>query len=206
MKTIKINQTQLDLLIENLKSEEVVSFPTDTVYGLGCIATESAIKKMKWVKGRDEKKPFPMMVYDIKQIDEIAYITDVARKVIDHFMPGALTIVLKKKPVISEEITNGESTIAIRIPDDEILISILKKTKKLMVTSANLSGCPAGHTSEEVLEQLDGRISTILLGRSQNELASTIVDCTGSDVKILREGPITKEMLEDKTKSMIILK
>ena len=195
--TRKLNESQLNILIDELKNKEVVSFPTDTVYGIACICDEEAISKMKWVKGRDEKKPFPMMVSNKKQIDEIAEVNETASKVIECFMPGALTIVLKKKEIIPDSVTNGQHTIAIRMPDDETVLKILEEAGPLLVTSANLSGQMAGHTSEEVLMQLDGRISCILEGISGRSEASTIVDCSGNDVKILREGPITLEMLKN---------
>lgn len=197
--TKRINEEELDCLIQAVENNEVVAFPTDTVFGIACRADqEEAIAKMKWVKGRDEKKPFPLMVSDLKQISEIAEITPVANSVIHHFMPGALTIVLKKKTCIPDSVTNGQPTIAIRMPDDETVLSILRKTGPLLVTSANLSGQPAGHTTEEVLLQLDGRISCILEGISGQQTASTIVDCTENTLKILREGPVTLEMLMEK--------
>ncbi len=195
--TKKLKLDQLKELISDLQAGEVAAFPTDTVYGIGCICTKEAIEKMKWVKGRDENKPFPLMVYSIKEIKEYGYVNDNASKIINKFMPGALTIVLKKKECISSEITNGQSTIAIRIPNDEVLLSILKETKGLLVTSANLSGQPAGCSDYEVLKQLEGRINSILLGESQNKVASTIVDCSGEEIVVLRDGPITEAMLKE---------
>lgn len=195
-----LNKNQINELIDALRSKEVVAFPTDTVYGIACICDDEAIAKMKWVKGRDEKKPFPMMVYDINQIDQIAEITDGAVSIIQNFMPGALTIILKKKKLIPDAVTNGQSTIAIRIPDDETVLTILKETGPLLVTSANLSNQPSAHNTKEVLEQLDGRISCVLDGESKGNLASTIVDCSNNEIKILREGIITLDMLLSKQK------
>lgn len=195
-----LNKNQINELIDALRSKEVVAFPTDTVYGIACICDDEAIAKMKWVKGRDEKKPFPMMVYDINQINQIAEITDVAVSIIQNFMPGALTIILKKKKLIPDTVTNGQSTIAIRIPDDETVLTILKETGPLLVTSANLSNQPSAHNTKEVLEQLDGRISCVLDGKSKGNLASTIVDCSNNEIKILREGIITLDMLLSKQK------
>lgn len=195
-----LNKNQINELIDALRSKEVVAFPTDTVYGIACICDDEAIAKMKWVKGRDEKKPFPMMVYDINQINQIAEITDAAVSIIQNFMPGALTIILKKKKLIPDTVTNGQSTIAIRIPNDETVLTILKETGPLLVTSANLSNQPSAHNTKEVLEQLDGRISCVLDGESKGSLASTIVDCSNNEIKILREGIITLDMLLSKQK------
>lgn len=198
MKTKQVNQDQLDTIINAIRQHEVVAFPTDTVYGIACSPQYlDAIEKMKWVKGRDAEKPFPLMVCSKQQIEEIAWVTPWASAVIEKFMPGALTIILKKKDCIPDEVTNGKDTIAIRMPDDEVVLSLLTQVGPLLVTSANLSGQPAGHTSEEVLAQLEGRISTILVGKSGREAASTIVDCTQEELRILREGPITMAMLKD---------
>lgn len=193
-----LNKDQINELVEALKGKEVVAFPTDTVYGIACICDEEAIAKMKWVKGRDEKKPFPMMVYDLNQISKIAEVNETAASVIENFMPGALTIVLKKKAVVPDAVTNGQATIAIRIPDDEIVLRILKETGPLLVTSANLSNHPSAHTTQEVLDQLEGRIACVLQGESKGSAASTIVDCSTHELKILREGPITLSMLQKK--------
>jgi len=196
--TKRIKKEELEFLIEEIKKGNVVSFPTDTVYGIACKMEEQAVQKMKWVKGRDEKKPFPTMVSSLKQIHDIAEVPALAEKMIKNFMPGAMTLVLRKKEVIPDLATNGQPTIAIRMPDDETVLTILKETGPLLVTSANLSGMPAAHTTEEVLAQLEGRISCVLEGTSAGNLASTIVDCTGVDLKVLREGPITLEMMMEK--------
>lgn len=199
MKTKQVNQDQLDTIIDAIKQHEVVAFPTDTVYGIACSPLYlDAIEKMKWVKGRDAEKPFPLMVSSKQQIEEIAWVTPSASAVIEKFMPGALTIILKKKDCIPDEVTNGKDTIAIRMPDDEVVLNLLTQAGPLLVTSANLSGQPAGHTCEEVLNQLEGRISVILVGESGSEAASTIVDCTQEELRILREGPITMAMLKEK--------
>lgn len=196
METKIIDKTQLNILIDALKKGKVVAFPTDTVYGIACNLESQSIAEMKWVKGRDEKKPFPLMVSSTNQIERIAEVTPLAKIVIEHFMPGALTIVLRKKENLADEITNGMPTVAIRMPDEETALKILELAGPLLVTSANRSGCPSAHTQEEVLQQLDGRISVLLSGSSRGSAASTLVDCTGETPKILREGPITLEMIE----------
>lgn len=197
METKKIGLDEIKVLIREIENHEVVAFPTDTVFGIACSPMfEDAVEKMKWVKGRDADKPFPMMVSSKEQIDQIAIIPHYAQSIIENFMPGALTIVLSKKDCIADSVTNGKKTIAIRMPDDDTVLNILRQTGPLLVTSANLSGQTAGHTTEEVLSQLEGRISCILKGISKTNVASTIVDCTEEEIKILREGPITLEMLK----------
>lgn len=197
METKKIGLDEIQILIDDIQQHEVVAFPTDTVFGIACSPMFSdAVEKMKWVKGRDADKPFPMMVSSKEQIEQIAFIPQSALSIIKNFMPGALTIVLMKKDCIADSVTNGKKTIAIRMPDDETVLNILRQTGPLLVTSANLSGQAAGHTTDEVLAQLEGRISCILQGTSKTSVASTIVDCTEEEIKILREGPISLEMLK----------
>jgi len=109
-------------IVNTLRSGGVVAFATDTVFGIGvCFDNLEALNKMKAAKGRDEKKPFPLMVYDISQMHEVAFLNERDQKLVEKFTPGALTLVLKKKEIIKEEFTNGYDTIAIRIPDDEII-------------------------------------------------------------------------------------
>ncbi len=198
MNTKVIKNEEIQYLINSIENHEVVAFPTDTVFGIACSPKyEDAVEKMKWVKGRDGEKPFPIMVSNKDQIDDIAYVTKSAKKIIENFMPGAITIIVNKKDVITDYVTNGKQTIAIRMPDDATVLKILETTGPLLVTSANLSGLKAGHTTNEVLAQLDGRISCILEGISKIEIASTIVDCTGDELIIVREGPITIKDLNE---------
>ena len=192
MKILK--NEDLDVIKEILENDGIIAFPTDTVYGLGCIYNSNiAINKIKKAKGRDEKKPLPMMVSDIALIEEVAYINDDAKKIINQFMPGALTIVLKKKETIDDYITNGFDTIAIRIPNHKQTLSILKTINKpMLVTSANKSDTVSKLNSEDVIDDIGCYLDGIILGKSDNNLASTIVDLTNG-LNILREGIISKE-------------
>ncbi|MBR0385707.1 MAG: threonylcarbamoyl-AMP synthase, partial [Erysipelotrichaceae bacterium] len=191
MKTELLRKKDFSKITSLLKAGEIVAFPTDTVFGIGVIYNDGkAVEKMKEAKGRDASKPFPLMVSGIKQLDEIAWIGEREKKIAEVFMPGALTLVLRRKDTINKELVNGLDTIAIRIPDDYFVLRLLRKTGPMFVTSANLSGEPAGNTHEEVLQQLDGRIAAVVKGRAQLQVASTIIDCTGDQLKCLREGSL----------------
>ena len=175
-----------------------MAFPTDTVYGLAVrYDLKEAILKMKEAKQRPETKPFPMMVSSKAQIERVAVTDARSQKLIDHWMPGALTLVFKKRPEVDELVTNGFPTIGIRMPDDEFVLEIINRVGvPLLVPSANLSGQPSCTTSEEVLKQLDGRIDAVVLGESGASTASTVCDTTGDELKILRQGPIKLEDLK----------
>ena len=188
----------LEETVELLKSGAVVAFPTDTVFGIGVIYNDAqAIAKMKKAKGRDASKPFPLMVADLKQLEEVACIGDRERRIAQKYTPGALTLVLKRKDTVSRESVNGFDTIAIRIPDDRFVLKLLKKAGPMFVTSANISGMPAACNEKEVLRQLDGRIEAVVRGKAGTGVASTIIDCTGEELKCLREGTISYKEIED---------
>lgn len=197
MKTNRYLNSQIDVVIQAIIDGKVIAFPTDTVYGLGVrYDNEGALDRLKQAKIRPESKPIPMMVSDLSQIEEVAYVNDTAKRLIQKFMPGAFTIVLKKKEEIADYVTNGLPTIAIRMPDDKFVLEIMNQLgKAMLVSSANISAEHSCKNGEEVLEQLDGRIDGIVMGESKSEIASTIVDATTDEVKVLREGPITKEMI-----------
>ncbi len=192
-----VEKDQFETIVSTLNSGEVVAFPTDTVFGVGVIYSNyDAVRKMKVAKSRDENKPFPLMVANVEQMHEVAYLTERDEKIARELTPGALTMVLNKKDVVKDEFTNGFSTIAIRIPDDEFVLKLLNEVGPMFVTSANLSGEPACNTALEVKASLDNRIGLIVDGEAYSHVASTIIDCTKDEVKILRQGSITKEDID----------
>lgn len=197
MKTIRYDKTQLEEVSEAVIAGKLIAFPTDTVYGLGVrYDDENALNRLKQAKIRPSSKPIPMMVSNLSQIEEVAYVNDTAKCLIEQFMPGAFTIVLEKKKSVADYVTNGLSTIAIRMPNDAFVLGIMEHLKKAMlVSSANISNEQSCSNGEDVLKQLDGRIDGIVMGESMSDVASTIVDATSDEIKILREGPISEEMI-----------
>jgi len=197
METIILNENQIEEAINILKKGGTLAVPTDTVYGLACVFNnESAIEAVKKAKNRPNHKPLPMMVSEKSLINEYAYLNREEELIVDKLMPGPLTLVLRKKENIADFVTNGFDTIAIRIPEDGVMVEILKKIGiPLLVTSANLSGMEAVNTSDEVLKQLKGRIDGVIFGESDQRPASTIVSLTDG-LKILRSGKISQEEIE----------
>lgn len=192
METIRFEKEDVAVVAELLMEGAIVAFPTDTVYGLAVIYDdEEALKELKKAKVRPDTKPIPTMVGSIEQLEQIAVVTPIAKKLADAFMPGAITLIMKKKDTVAKYVTNGFDTIGIRMPDDPFIINLLKKCgKPLLVTSANISGEETGISDQQVLDQLDGAIDAIVLGEAAGKQASTIVDVSGNEVKILRQGPI----------------
>lgn len=198
MRTERWSRRDVDLAADWLKRGAVVAFPTDTVYGLGvCYDQEKALAALKQAKGRPERKPIPLMIADFTQARKVAYVSDCAQRVMEAFMPGALTVVLRKRPEVPAYVTNGLNTIAVRMPDDEWIRALIRQCgRPLLVSSANRSGEIPGQSSEAVLDQLDGAIDAIVMGEAKGTQASTIVDCSGDDLLVLREGPIKEQTLQ----------
>lgn len=177
-----------------ISNGEVVAFPTETVFGVGVkFGDKEALDKLMEAKDRDYSKAVTLMVPSKEDIEKYAYVTDQARKIIDRYMPGMMTLIFKRKEEVDSYMTNGKETIGIRIPNDEYVLSLLESVGPMLVTSANLSGRPNTTTTLEVLRQLDGRISIVVDGKTTDNVASTVVDVSQKDIKILREGKIRKE-------------
>lgn len=195
MQTIRLEKEEIQLAAQLLMGGSVVAFPTDTVYGLGIIYDDRmALQALKKAKGRPETKPFPLMISRMDQLRDVAHVTMAAKKLADAFMPGALTLVLKKKKQVSDEITNGKDTIAVRMSDDVFVQSLINYCgRPLLVTSANRSGEASALTAAQVLSQLDGAIDAIVMGKAAGTQASTIVDVSTDKIRILRHGEIREE-------------
>ena len=195
MKTIKLNKMEKDKAIDILLNGGILAFPTDTVFGLAAMPKREDMDKVYEAKGRSFDKPLPMMCNSIEMIERYAYVSEEAKKIMKAFVPGPLTLIFKKRVEIGDYITNGMKTIGIRVPDDDWILSLLEELDEpLMVTSANLSNHPSLLKWAEVYEQLDGRIDGIVMEDARGDKASTIVDVT-SEMKILREGPISIEQI-----------
>lgn len=192
MKTEKSTRKDIEKAVECLKNGGVVAFPTDTVYGLGVVYDNvDALNRLKLSKGRPDNKPIPMMISSLSQLEKVAMVNSKIKNLAKQFMPGGFTIILNKKEIIPDEITNGYKTIAIRMPNDEFILEMMEKLQKpLLVTSANLSGQPTGVYYEDVKRDFDGRIDMIVQGECKGSVSSTIVDATEDEIKIIRSGPI----------------
>jgi len=191
-------ENQMNEICDVIQKGGIVAFPTETVYGVGIhFNDEEALERLMEAKNRDYSKAITLMVADKKDISQYAYISPQAQKMIDQFMPGMITLIFKKKESVRDSMTNGKSTIGIRIPDSEFVLSLLKKVGPMLVTSANLSQHSNTTSTQEVLNQLDGRIDLVVDGKTSDNIASTVVDVSQDEIKILRAGKITKEDIEE---------
>lgn len=197
--TIIYEKEQLSEIIAAVQAGQTIAFPTDTVYGLGVISTDAqALERLKAAKGRPDSKPIPTMVASVEQLRTVACVDERAEKIAEAFLPGALTMVMKRQADLPEYMTNGWETIGVRMPDDAFVLALIAGCgAPMLVSSANRSGEATGTTFEEVMRQLDGRIDGIVKGTCGCMSASTIIDLSQDEVIVLREGPITKAQIEE---------
>lgn len=196
MNTKIVYKKDIDLMVDEIKKGKIIAFPTDTVFGLACIYdNEEAIKKIYEAKGRDFNKSLPMMVNNLTMLKKYAYINDNSKKIIKNLMPGALTIILNKKNIPT--FVSDKETIAVRIPDDKWVRSLIRKVNKpLLVTSANISNTSSLIKYSDVYHDLKDKIDYVVKGNAKTDVSSTIVDAR-NELKILREGKISlKDIME----------
>ena len=197
METVLVEKENINEFFDLLNHDEVVAFPTETVFGLGVKFSHlEALEKIYEIKHRSHSKAISLMIYDPKDIEKYAYVNENAQKLIDHFMPGMITLVLKKKSILSDDFTAGYDTIGIRIPDDPFVLKLLKEVGPMLVTSANISGQETLLNDQEVYKQFKGKIKMIVKGKCKNTLASTVIK-VDEDVTILRQGCIQEDEIRE---------
>jgi L-threonylcarbamoyladenylate synthase len=175
-----------------LRYDGLVAFPTDTVYGVGAnLFKGEVVARLYPLKGRSTEKAIAVLIGGPADLDKVAAAVPAeARRLAQVFWPGALTLILPKRPEVPAS-ASPYPTIGIRVPDLPVAQALLEAAGPLAVTSANRSGEPAAVNAEEVLAMLGGRINLLIDGGpSPGGLASTVVDCSASPPRILRPGPI----------------
>lgn len=181
-----------------LRAGGLVAFPTDTVYGLGAQAfNQTAIESIYLAKDRPLEKAIPILIADVVDLDKVAdAVPALALRLAVRFWPGPLTLVVPKHANLPAAVS-ATSTVGVRIPNHEVARALLRAAGPMAVSSANLSGQDNPRTVGEVIRQLNGRIPLILNGGvTRGGVPSTVVDVTGAEPVILREGPITFEQIK----------
>jgi L-threonylcarbamoyladenylate synthase len=171
----------------------LIAFPTDTVYGVAADPFNAkALQKIYAAKQRPDEKALPALIGGLEQLGQLVGTVDHSvYKVALTFWPGALTLILPKRADVPEELS-PYPTIGIRMPNLAFTLALLKQTGPLATTSANRSGASNPTTAEDVLDQLGSEIDLVLDGGpTAGSMASTVVDLTEPEIKILREGPIS---------------
>jgi L-threonylcarbamoyladenylate synthase len=189
----------LSRAISALKSGGIIVYPTDTLYGLGAdVFNDNAVKKVFKVKNRPFNLPISVAVSCIEDLEKIAIVDDKAKKIIDKFLPGKLTLILKKKKTISNIVTGGLENIAIRIPDNIVALELLSTFGPLTCTSANIHGKETPTVISDIRMQF--KKSGISLYINHGKLRgkpSTIVDLADKKPTLIRQGAIEFEDILD---------
>jgi len=184
--------------VDVLQHGGIVAFPTDTVYGLAALPFKAdTVEALFTAKGRLSSRAIAILVGEIAHLNRVTTgLSESARRLVERFWPGPLTLVVPKHESLPE-VLSQDQTVGVRMPDHPVALMLLRAIGPLAVTSANLSGGENTNTAQEVQSQLEGRVHLIIDGgRSPGGVPSTVVDCTGPELTVLRAGPISIEEIE----------
>lgn len=185
--------------VQVLRSGGVVCLPTDTVYGLAAAAaSDEAVARIFAVKGRRQNNPLPIFISDASELARVAErVPAAAKRLIEAFWPGALTVVLPKTASFRSLALVGGETVAVRAPGHDLVLRIVKELGEPATgTSANLSGLPSPSTVYEADAQIGEKVDLMIDGGRSGGLESTIIDMTGDRPKLVRAGAIGVDEIE----------
>ena len=188
----------LDLAAAAILSGKILIYPTDTVYGLGANPfNKQAVIRIFKVKNRPRSRPLPLAVSGEKMVDRIAFMTVKAHVLMERFWPGALTVVLEKKEGLLDAVAGGGNSVGVRAPNHQVPLALMRRTAlPLVATSANLHGGVPPRDARDAISQIRSPVDLVLDGGETNGIASTVVDLTKTPPVIVREGPVTKKLIE----------
>ncbi len=198
----KINYEEIEEAANEIKKGNIVLFPTETVYGIGANALdEKAVRKIFVAKGRAGDNPLIVHVSSIEMVENIVKeISHLEQKLIENFWPGPLTIIFGRKSskIIPNVVTANLDTVGIRMPSNKIAKALIERANvPIAAPSANISGKPSGTKVEDIIDELENKVSYILDGGFVDiGLESTVVRVNKDEINILRPGKITKSQLE----------
>ena len=192
-----INKDELKKCADIIKNNGIIVFPTETVYGIAANAlSEEAVKKIYVAKGRPQDNPLIVHISNKEQLKDICFVeNEIEQKLIDKFMPGPFTLVLRKKDIIPSVVSAGLDTIGVRMPSNKIANAFIKECNvPIAAPSANVSGKPSGTIVDDIKNELDSKVDAIIDGGiSDIGLESTVVKVIDGVPEILRPGRVTAE-------------
>lgn len=193
MKPILLEKDEIEIAVSFLREGKVIVFPTETVFGIGAIYDkEESFNALVNAKHRSPDKPFtlmcPSLEYAFKHCDADEKIVNLMK----HFLPGELTVLIKAKNTLFPWVTLGTGILGIRVPDSPLVCDLLTRVgKPCLVTSANISGEPTVKSAEEAIVVFGDSIACALKGDVRSGLASTIIDLTQKEPKLIRQGSLS---------------
>lgn len=174
-------------IIELLNHYQVIAMPTDTVYGLLMKATKDNEHVIKNVKSRPENKPLPLVVDSIETLLDVIEVNEQYIDLLSRYLPGGLTIVGKAK------LDLNHATLAVRVPNNQLMLDVVKHVGPCWLTSANISGQPACCTVEQVKVALQQRVDYVVEGTCELGIPSTIISLVDDQLQVLRQGSVIIE-------------
>ena len=197
--TLGVDEAVLEEAAHCLQDGGLIAFPTDTLYGLAAVASqERAVERLFEAKERLRDRPLPILVASAADVNSVAVeVSPAARRLMEAFWPGGLTLVLRRHPGFHSPALAGGDTVAVRVPAHPVALELLRRVgEPLTGTSANLSGHPGPRTAGDVRRQLGDRVDIIVDGGScPGGVESTVVDCTVDPPRVLRGGAVPAERI-----------
>ena len=194
---ISCNNVGIQKAVQIINRGGIVIFPTDTVYGIGCDPyNQKAVLSLYKIKKREKTKPLPVIGYSKKELEKIAEFNNKAEKIAELFWPGPITLILKVKDENIKKSLGLGKKIAVRVPNNQCALSLLKECKLLVATSANISGTTSLTDPDDCKKDLDGYDLLIDGGILSDDGESTIVEIDGNKVRIVRSGSVSEEELK----------
>lgn len=199
----RITDRKMKEAVGIIKAGGLVIYPTETLYGLAADPfNRIAVLKVFAAKKRPFDKPLSVAVSNLEEADMLVFVNGTARKLAGAFLPGPLTMILKKKARLPQELTAGSEKLGIRIPDHPIALQLIELAGPITATSANTSGQPPPRTAYEAKKQIGGSADFILdNGKCKFGQPSTVIDLSNEgEFRILREGAISQQQIEEALK------
>ena len=197
MDIVTCNESGINQIMDAYQEGQIIVFPTDTVYGIGCNPfNKHSISRIYDMKKRNGEKRFPILGFSKKDLKKIVEFNPKAEKISERFWPGQVTLLLPIRKEISKQIENN-GKLAVRVPNNECVLSILKQCKLIVGTSANISGEKSILDPNECKMRLSDIDILVDGGRIKGLGESTIIDFVDNEIEIIRKGSVSKDEIED---------
>ena len=196
MNIVNCDENGINKIVNAYENGQIIAYPTDTVYGIGCNPfNKDSVSKIYDIKNREGEKRFPILGFSKKELEKIVEFNTIAEKISEKFWPGQITMLLPIRKEMTQRISNN-GKLAVRVPNNECVLSILEKCKLIVGTSANISGEKSILDSNECKTKLP-EIDILVNGGKITSLGeSTIIDFVDDQLKVIREGSISKQDIE----------
>ena len=196
MNIVNCDENGINKIVNAYENGQIIAYPTDTVYGIGCNPfNKDSVSKIYDIKNREGEKRFPILGFSKKELEKIVEFNTIAEKISEKFWPGQITMLLPIRKEISQRISNN-GKLAVRVPNNECVLSILEKCKLIVGTSANISGEKSILDSNECKAKLPEIDVLVNGGRITSLGESTIINFVEDELEVIREGSISKQDIE----------